>query len=268
MKRIFTLFIALVCLFSPLYAEDGMTLEKEMEVVSSPIVTEDPVTTFLNLYSYLQRDMGEGGLIIMDNETMELITATGTSHTPAAFFGNTFPDNTMIGYIPSVPADVASVFAAMVPDSRHAIEALKPYIAEDKDVFLFIGMRLENVPEDTVIKPLDVFYIEEALRDTFNHRGLDADKAFALLCEERDFESVDDLIIYVIENPTSVETLIAEAASLMYPRTALSDNSALITFATMLFAVALALALIGLGILLSKWLRKNRTEKETEEKKE
>lgn len=268
MRRIFTLFIALVCLFSPLYAEDGMSLEEEMEVVSSPVVTEDPVTTFLNLYSYLQRDMGEGGLIVMDNETMELITATGTSHTPAAFFGNTFPDNTMIGYIPSVPADVASVFAAMVPDSRHAIEALKPYIAENKDVFLFIGMRLENVPEDTVIKPLDVFYIEEALRDTFNHRGLDADKAFALLCEERNFESVDDLIIYVIENPSSVETLIAEAASLMYPRTGASDNSALITVATMLFAVALALALIGLGILLSKWLRKNRAEKETEEKKE
>ena len=54
----------------------------------------------------------------------------------------------------------------------------------------------------------------------------------------------------------------------MYPRTGASDNSALITVATMLFAVALALALIGLGILLSKWLRKNRAEKETEEKKE
>lgn len=271
-------FLILVSLAVPCMAET-QSVEKQMEIVSSPVVTADPVTTFLNLYSYLQRDLGEGGIIVLDNETMALITATGTTHTPTSFFGRTFPDNTMTGYIPDVPADFATAIVAMVPDSKHAIEALKPYVADGRHVFLFIGMRLENVPDDTVIKPLDVFWIEDAMRERFDHRGLDADTAFSVLCNDMGFENNDELILYVIKDPSQFESLIARASSLMYPRQNTSTASVMLVVGVTLFLAVVIIAVSALGLWIardgrakkavSSWIeeKKSGREKSSEEKK-
>ena len=243
----------------PLLASDNAMTEEEtlaqaygedMEVVSNPVVTADPVLTFLNLYSFLQRDLGQGGLVIMDNETMELITSTGTSSTPEGFFDNTFPSNTMFGYIPDVPPEVAALFAAMVPGSTHALEALKPVIAQGKPVFMFIGMRLEQVPEDTVIKPLDVYYVEKAIRQSCNLRGLDDEKAFEALRDSHGFETDDELVLYLIENPEEISAMIDEAAAIMYPRN-VNDNSGLVKLGMLFLSVAGALGIIGIAVGLS-----------------
>lgn len=253
---IMSLLLLVLYLVTPAFATDAMNevealgedFLQGMEIVAEPIVSDDPIRTFLNLYSFLQRDLGEGGIVVMDDTTMELVTSVTTSTTPERFFANGVPDNTMYGYMPSVPPAAAMLILGMTPNSREAVEQMKTLVVENRKVFLFIAMRLEHVPEDTVIKPLDVHLVEKTVRSAFDHRGLDADRAFDVLCDELGLETADDLIVYIITDPMQLDGLIDRAAQLMYPRSE-RDNSAFVTLALVLFASGGILA--GLAIVVA-----------------
>ena len=230
---IMSLLLLVLCLVTPVFAADAMDevealgedFLQGMEIVAEPIVSDDPIRTFLNLYSFLQRDLGEGGIVVLDDTTMELVTSVTT-----------------------VPPAAAMLILGMTPDSREAVEQMKTLVVENRKVFLFIAMRLEHVPEDTVIKPLDVHLVEKTVRAAFDHRGLDADRAFDVLCDELGLETADDLIVYIITDPMQLDGLIDRAAQLMYPRSE-RDNSAFVTLALVLFASGGILA--GLAIVVA-----------------
>ena len=269
---IMSLLLLVLCLVTPVFAIDAMdeveSLGEDflegMEIVAEPIVSDDPIRTFLNLYSFLQRDLGEGGIVVMDDTTMELVTAVMTSSTGERFFASGVPDNTMYGYIPSVPPAAAMLILGMTPNSREAVEQMKTLVVENRKVFMFIAMRLEHVPEETVIKPLDVHLVENTVRSAFDHRGLDADKAFDVLCDELGLETADDLIVYIITDPMQLDGLIDRAAQLMYPRSE-RDNSTLVTLALVLFAsggILAALAIVVAVVPLVEEKKRRKAEKE------
>lgn len=270
---IMSLLLLVLCLVTPVFATDAMDevealgedFLQGMEIVAEPIVTDDPIRTFLNLYSFLQRDLGEGGIVVMDDETMELVTSVTTTSTGERFFASGVPDNTMYGYIPSVPPAAAMLILGMTPDSREAVEQMKTLVVENRKVFLFIAMRLEHVPEDTVIKPLDVHLVEKTVRAAFDHRGLDADRAFDVLCVELGLETADDLIVYIITDPMQLDGLIDRAAQLMYPRSE-RDNSAFVTLALVLFASGGILAGLAIVVAVVPLVEEKKRTRKTEKK--
>ena len=222
-----------------------MTVSESVEVVTEPLVSEDPVRTFLNLFSFLQRDLGEGGLVVLDDRTMELVTSTGTSHTPEWFFADGLPENLIFGYVPDVPPLAAMAFVSLVPDSRHAIQELRPYLDSGDHVFMYIGMRLDNVPDDFVLRPVEYDYFEVLVRRALSLRGLDDDMAIGALCAEYGLGGTDELVMMVIQDPAILDGLVDQAAMMLFPRT-VNDASSFGKAGVVLLIVAGILAVTAI----------------------